>query len=89
MFILCEFSTPGGSAQSLSSTWVSQFLSDLTDKITRKMSFGDATLLREAERYSVAAIVTWNTKDFARRTTIPVYTPATSFQHLSFRKNGA
>ena len=74
---------PWGIGTEPSSTWCSQFLADLTDKIARKMSFGDAVLLREAERYSVAAVVTWNTKDFLRRTTIPVRTPATHLHHPS------
>lgn len=79
---------PWGAGTDLSSTWIGQFLSDLTDKIARRMSFGDAVLLREAECYGVAAIVTWNTKDFTRRTTIPMYTPAAALQSLSLRKNG-
>lgn len=74
---------PWGIGTEPSSTWFSQLLADLTEKIVRKMSFGDAVLLREAERYSVAAIVTWNTKDFIRRTTIPVRTPATHLHHPS------
>ncbi|NOT58283.1 MAG: type II toxin-antitoxin system VapC family toxin [Deltaproteobacteria bacterium] len=74
---------PWGIGAEASSPWLSQFLVDLTDKISRKMSFGDAVLLREAERYGVEAIITWNTKDFLRRTTIPVRTPATYLQHLS------
>jgi predicted nucleic acid-binding protein len=80
---------PWGVDAELSATWMGQFLSDLIDKISRKMSFGDAVLLREAERYGVAAIVTWNTKDFARRTTIPVYTPSTALPHFFSRKNGS
>lgn len=74
---------PWGISTEPSSAWFSQFLADLTEKIVRKMSFGDAVLLREAERYNVAAIVTWNTKDFTRRTTIPVRTPATQLHHSS------
>ena len=33
--------------------------------IAKKMTFGDAVLLREAENYDAEAIVTWNTKDFS------------------------
>jgi hypothetical protein len=40
------------------------------------MTFGDALILREAEKYRVEAIVTWNIKDFLQRTRIPVHTPA-------------
>jgi hypothetical protein len=44
------------------------------------MTFGDATLLREAERYDVETIVTWNTKDFIRRTPLTVLTPTAYLQ---------
>ena len=36
--------------------------------IAKKMTFGDAVLLWEAENYDAEAIITWNTKDFVRRT---------------------
>ncbi len=68
---------PWGVGAVASQAWFSQFLEDLTGKIARKMSFGDAVLLREAEQYGAQAIITWNTKDFTRRTTIPIFTPAT------------
>ena len=71
---------PWGVGTTSSQDWFAQFLNDLTEKITRKMSFGDAVLLREAERYAVSAIVTWNTKDFTRRTSIPIYTPTAYLQ---------
>jgi len=46
--------------------------------IAKKMTFGDAVLLREAENYDAEAIVTWNTKDFP---TVPglAFSPPTSF----------
>jgi hypothetical protein len=71
---------PWGVGAVASQMWFSQFLEELTGKIVRKMSFGDAVLLREAEQYVVAAIITWNTKDFARRTTIPILTPTAYLQ---------
>ena len=74
---------PWGIGAVASQAWVDQFLEELTGKIARKMSFGDAVLLREAERYATAALVTWNTKDFARRTVIPVLTPAAYLQRHS------
>ena len=40
------------------------------------MTFGDALLLREAEAYQADAIITWNIKDFQRRTRLLVLTPA-------------
>src|SRR5262249_31018295 len=67
---------PWGLGSETSLLWFLRFLEELSDHIARKMTFGDAVLLREAERYDVAAIITWNTKDFSRRTHIPVFTPA-------------
>jgi hypothetical protein len=74
---------PWGIGTVSSQAWFGQFLEDLTENIARKMSFGDAVLLREAEQYTVAAIISWNTKDFVRRTTIPVFTPAVALQRYS------
>jgi hypothetical protein len=51
------------------------FVREVTAAIAKKMSFGDALLLREAENYNAEAIVTWNTKDFSRRTQLSVLTP--------------
>lgn len=61
-----------------SEAWWSGFVEEAAANIARRMTFGDGLLLREAENYEVEAIVTWNTKDFYRRTRLPVYTP-TSF----------
>ena len=47
------------------------------------MTFGDALILREAEKYDAEAIVTWNTKDFLRRTQIDVLTPTALLGRLS------
>jgi hypothetical protein len=41
-----------------------------------KMTFGDAALVRAAERYDAEAVITWNAKDFIRRTQLEVLTPA-------------
>lgn len=57
--------------------WWSTFVEEAASRIAKKMSFGDAVLLREAENYQAEAIVTWNTKDFARRTRLPVLTRTT------------
>jgi hypothetical protein len=43
--------------------------------IAKKMTFGDAVLLLEAENYDAEAIVTWNTKDFSRRSRLTILTP--------------
>src|SRR5262245_40392774 len=56
-------------------TWWSTFVAEVAANIAKKMTFGDAVLLREGENYGAEAIVTWNTKDFLRRTRIDVLTP--------------
>jgi len=56
-------------------TWWSTFVDEVAANIAKKMTFGDALILREAENFDAEAIVTWNTKDFSRRTRIPVLTP--------------
>jgi len=60
--------------------WWSAFVEQVAANIAKKMTFGDAVLLREAERYQVEAVVTWNTKDFIRRTPVNVLTPAAYLQ---------
>lgn len=71
---------PWGIGSEASLSWFHRFLEELSGNIARKMTFGDAVLLREAERYDVATIVTWNTRDFSRRTHIPIFTPASYLQ---------
>jgi predicted nucleic acid-binding protein len=51
------------------------FVQEVAANIAKKMTFGDAVLLREAQNYDAEAIVTWNTKDFARRTRLDVLNP--------------
>jgi hypothetical protein len=60
--------------------WWSAFVEQVATNVAKKMTFGDAVLLREAERYRVEAVVTWNTKDFVRRTPLTVLTPAAYLQ---------
>ena len=60
--------------------WWSTFVEEVAANIAKKMTFGDAALLREAERYNVEALITWNTKDFARRTALTVLTPTVYLQ---------
>lgn len=55
--------------------WWNAFVDEVAEKISRKMTFGDALLLREAERYGVQALVTWNTKDFVHRTRLRILSP--------------
>jgi hypothetical protein len=58
-----------------SEAWWHGFLKEITVNIAKKMTFGDALILREAESYDAEAIVTWNTKDFSHRTPLAVLTP--------------
>lgn len=69
--VLDAFGLAGKEAEA----WWNTFVDEVAEKISRKMTFGDALLLREAENYVVEAIVTWNTRDFSRRTQAPVLTP--------------
>ena len=64
-----------GLGQKEAEAWWHSFVREVAANIAKKMSFGDALLLREAESYQVEAIVTWNTKDFIRRTRLDVLTP--------------
>jgi hypothetical protein len=48
---------------------------DVTRYVSRRMTFGDAVLAREADRYAGRAIVTWNVRDFERRTAVPAVRP--------------
>ena len=61
--------------------WWSTYVEEVAANIAKKMTFGDAALLREAERYNVEAVVTWNTKDFIRRTTLTILTPTAYLRH--------
>jgi len=61
--------------------WWSSFAVEVAGTIARKMSLGDAVLLREAESYATEAIITWNTKDFHRRSRLPVLTPTAYLQN--------
>ena len=58
-----------------SEAWWSIFVAEVAAIIAKRMTFGDGVLLREGENYNVEALVTWNTKDFARRTRLPILTP--------------
>ncbi len=55
--------------------WWRAFVAGVSEKVCKKMTLGDALLLREAESYAVQALVTWNTKDFTRRTQLPILSP--------------
>jgi hypothetical protein len=69
-----------GIAGKESEAWWHDFLSEIGAKIAKKMTLGDALILREAENYDAEAIITWNTKDFIRRTAVSVLTPTAYLQ---------
>jgi hypothetical protein len=62
--------------------WWSIFVAEVAANIAKKMTFGDAVILREGENYNAEAIVTWNSKDFSRRTRIDVVTPTAYLRQL-------
>jgi sugar/nucleoside kinase (ribokinase family) len=66
---------PFGAGDGASAAWLGSFADDLARYIARRMTLGDAILAREADRYAAEALVTWNIKDFADRTAVPVLSP--------------
>jgi len=62
--------------------WWSIFVEEAAANIAKKMTFGDSVLLREAENYDAEVIVTWNTKDFSRRTRLAVLTPTAFLRRI-------
>jgi hypothetical protein len=50
---------------------------DVTERVTRRMTLGDALILTAAEtcRPKVSRLVTWNPADFRGRTSLTVVTP--------------
>ena len=65
--------------------WWSTFMEEAAANIAKQMTFGDAVLLREAENYDAEAIITWNTKDFIRRTRLTVLSP-TAFLRQALKR---
>jgi hypothetical protein len=66
---------PFGIGDGSANAWFGSFADDVIRYVARRMTLGDAILAREADRYAAEAIVTWNVKDFAGRTAVPVITP--------------
>lgn len=66
---------PFGAGDGPAAAWLGSFTDDVIRYIARRMTLGDAILAREADRYAVEALVTWNIKDFAGKTAVPVLTP--------------
>jgi len=71
---------PFGMREESAAAWFGAWADDVARYIARRMTFGDAVLAREADRYAAEAIVTWNVKDFQGRTAVPVHTPDAFFQ---------
>ncbi len=67
---------PQGLSTATATDWFANFSARIFELFGRKMTWGDAVLLKTAEEYEVEAIVTWNKKHFEDRTTIKVLTPA-------------
>jgi len=59
----------------LAAEWFVRFSNQMFELLGRKMTWGDAVLLKTAEDYEVEAIITWNKKHFEGRTTIRTLTP--------------
>ena len=57
------------------SSWFDQFSSEMMDLLGRKLTWGDAVVVKTAEDYLVEAIVTWNKKHFEGRTDRHLFTP--------------
>lgn len=57
------------------SRWFRQFSREMLDMLGRKMTWGDAVILKTAEDHFAEAIVTWNKKHFEERTDLPLFTP--------------
>ena len=70
-----EILEPPGLYTALAAEWFARFGNRMFELLGRKMTWGDATLLKTAEAYDVEAIITWNKKHFEGRTTIETLTP--------------
>jgi hypothetical protein len=66
---------PFGAGSDPAAAWAGSWIDDLSRYVARKMTFGDAVLAREADRYGAEELVTWNVKDFQGRTAVPVIRP--------------
>jgi hypothetical protein len=73
---------PFGAGDVPAAAWLGSFADDVIRYIARRMTLGDAILAREADRYGAEAVVTWNIKDFAGRTAVPVLTPEQFISHV-------
>jgi predicted nucleic acid-binding protein len=70
-----EILEPQGLHTVLASDWFARFSHHMLEIFERKLTWGDAVLIKMAEDYAIESIVTWNKKHFESRTTIEVLTP--------------
>jgi predicted nucleic acid-binding protein len=70
-----EILEPQGLYTALAADWFARFSHRMLELLARKLTWGDAVLLKAAEDYAAEAIITWNKKHFAGRTTIKTLTP--------------
>ena len=66
---------PFGGGGDTAAAWLGAWADDVTRYLARRMTFGDAVLAREADRYAAEALVTWNVKDFEGKTAARVVAP--------------
>ena len=67
---------PVGLEASSASSWLRVFSTEMLDLLGRKLTWGDAVVVKAAEDHLAEAIVAWNKKHFDGRTDRPLYTPA-------------
>lgn len=79
-----EILRPQAAKEESAEYWLSTFLTSLLERIEKRVTLGDAFVLQTAEEFQVETLVTWNPKDFADRTTLPVLTPV---EFLAQREN--
>jgi len=70
-----EILEPLGLHTALAVDWFTRFSHQMLDLLTRKLTWGDAVVVKAAEDYGVEAIITWNKKHFETQTAIEVLTP--------------
>ncbi len=70
-----EILEPQGLYTALAADWLARFGHQMLELLGRKLTWGDAVLLKAAEDYAVEAIITWNKKHFEGRTAIRALTP--------------
>jgi predicted nucleic acid-binding protein len=80
-----EIVEPQGLYTVLAAEWLTRFSNQMLELFGRKLTWGDAVLVKTAEDYEVEAIITWNKKHFEDRTTIKTLTPE---EYLMTRASG-